>query len=198
MVEALLAADVVTPPPAPPPVSQAARPGVSTEPFLDLDVEKTFIPEAVLDLPTEATPDAPSRQASRWDVRLRSEPFIDLEPSLTPVGACPTLFLGIGGNAMQVLRRLRRRLHERFGSPTAVPVFRMLLLDTNAASLAEARAGDRAEAMNVDETVHLPLYAPEHYRGQTKDILRGSTRAGCTASRARCKRKACARSAASA
>jgi serine/threonine protein kinase len=84
----------------------------------------------------------------------------------------PTLFLGLGGLAGTTLRRLRRRLLLSFGTLGAVPTFRFLLLDTDRAGLRPPRAARSREGFESDETLHLPLYRPEHYRERSKDLLR--------------------------
>ncbi len=83
----------------------------------------------------------------------------------------PTLFLGIGGLAGRALRRLRHRLHLRFGDLSKVPVFGILLLDTDRTGLRSAQQGKPAEALAFDDTLLLPLYRPEHYRAKSRDLL---------------------------
>jgi serine/threonine protein kinase len=84
----------------------------------------------------------------------------------------PTLFLGIGGLACSTLKRLRRRLHQRFGKLSAVPIFRFLLLDTDRAQLRTAQQGEPGEALDAQETLLAPLRPTEQYRDQSKAILR--------------------------
>lgn len=95
--------------------------------------------------------------------------------STVPVGRSgirPTLFLGVGGTAATVLRRLRRRLHERFGGLDNMPVFRLLFVDTDAAELRAAQHGEASEALSVEEVLPAPLRPAEHYRGDSKSLLR--------------------------
>lgn len=92
-----------------------------------------------------------------------------------PVGEIslrPTLFVGLGGLAGATLRRLRHRLHFRFGSLASVPILRMLLLDTDRAGLRAAQAGDTRLSLRGEETMLVPLHKPEHYRADQKEILR--------------------------
>jgi hypothetical protein len=84
----------------------------------------------------------------------------------------PTLFLGVGGLACGTLKRLRQRLHDRFGDLAAVPVLRLLLLDTDRATIQRAHQGGPGEALTAAETLLAPLRPAEHYRDQTKDLLR--------------------------
>jgi hypothetical protein len=70
---------------------------------------------------------------------------------------CPTLFLGLGGLACWTLRHLRQRLHNRFGSLAAVPAVRLLLLDTDRAGIQLAQQGEAGEALELEETLLVPL-----------------------------------------
>jgi serine/threonine protein kinase len=87
-------------------------------------------------------------------------------------GLRPTLVVGIGGLARAALRRLRQQLEGRFGELETMPIFRMLLVDTDRAELRLARQGEAEEALTSSETLLTPLHAPEHYRGQAKTLLR--------------------------
>jgi serine/threonine protein kinase len=103
---------------------------------------------------------------------LRDLPPMEVQPG--EVGLRPTLFVGIGGTAGFVLRRLRRRLHDRFGSPDNVPVLQMLLMDTDQSSLAP-RSEARCE-LKPAETLALPLRKPQHYREESLEILQWLSR----------------------
>ncbi|HJT33005.1 MAG TPA: tubulin-like doman-containing protein, partial [Pirellulales bacterium] len=101
---------------------------------------------------------------------------ISLEPlepltALTETGLRPTLFIGLGGAAAQVLRPLRRRLHQRFGDRQSIPSFRFLLLDTDSTALRDAEQGDEGEVLESDETVYLPLRKPADYRAASDQLL---------------------------
>jgi hypothetical protein len=91
-----------------------------------------------------------------------------------PMG--PTLILGIGGTAGYVLRHLRRRFHERHGNIEEVPSLSMLLLDTNAQSLAAATHGEDSSSLNSQETIELPLRRPQQYRAESAKFLRWLSR----------------------
>jgi serine/threonine protein kinase len=103
---------------------------------------------------------------------LRDLPPMEVQPG--EVGLRPTLFVGIGGTAGFVLRRLRRRLHDRFGSPDNVPVLQMLLMDTDQSSLAP-RSEARCE-LKPAETLSMPLRKPQHYREESLEILQWLSR----------------------
>jgi serine/threonine protein kinase len=103
---------------------------------------------------------------------LRELPPLEVQPS--EVGLRPTLFVGIGGTAGFVLRRLRRRLHDRFGSPENVPILQMLLIDTDHSSLAP-RSEARCE-LKPAETLAVPLRKPQEYRDESLEILQWLSR----------------------
>ncbi|MBV9126128.1 MAG: hypothetical protein JO112_22480, partial [Planctomycetes bacterium] len=84
----------------------------------------------------------------------------------------PTLFLGLGGLAGWTLRRLRRRLQRRFGDLAAVPILRLLLLDTDRASLSSAHPEEPGESPSLDETLLVPLRKNDHYRQESRELLR--------------------------
>ena len=76
----------------------------------------------------------------------------------------PTLFLGIGQTATTVLRQLRRRLRERFGSDDMVPALRILCLDTDCRDLSAATSGQGSDTLTSREVLPVPLRKPEDYR----------------------------------
>ena len=92
-------------------------------------------------------------------------------------GIRPTVIIGIGGMAAHVLRRLRRRLQQRFGDRDAVPAFQLLLLDTDPQALRAAEQGDPDDALLPRETLYLPLRKPAEYRAASDKILGWLSRA---------------------
>jgi serine/threonine protein kinase len=99
------------------------------------------------------------------DTPISSGPTSGLQPR-------PTLFLGIGGIAGFTLRHLRQQLVGKFGSLTAVPFVRLLLLDSDPQALATVQQGDAAAALTSAETLLLPLHGPDYYRSKSKHLLR--------------------------
>jgi hypothetical protein len=89
-----------------------------------------------------------------------------------PRGFRPTLFVGLGGAAGAVLRSLRRRLSQRLGGTAALPIFQMLLLDSDRAGIRAAQQGGPDEALGPDETLLCPLRRPGHYRERARNLLR--------------------------
>lgn len=100
-------------------------------------------------------------------------PPLELKPD--EMGLRPTLFLGIGGTAGCVLRRLRRRLNDRFGSIAKVPILEMLLVDTDCKALGQA-ARDNRRGLDPAETLAMPLRKPQEYRTESLDILQWLSR----------------------
>ena len=88
----------------------------------------------------------------------------------------PTLFLGIGGTAGSIFRRLRRRLTYRFGSLGAVPAVEMLLLETDRKAVTVATRGDEAEALRHDEALAMPLRRPQDYHQESDALLKWLSR----------------------
>jgi hypothetical protein len=145
--------------PKPPPPRQMSREvlGLATvvdsEPLLAPTPKQTLVSQLpVSDLAESDIGDAPTQPGGASGLR-------------------PTLFLGIGGLAGLALQRLRWRLHGEFGDLRRLPIFRFLLLDTDRASLRQARQGAEGRALGPDEVLHCPLFPPEHYRDQSRSLL---------------------------
>ena len=88
----------------------------------------------------------------------------------------PVLFVGIGGTATHVLRRLRRRLHDRLGTMNTIPAIEMLLIDTDVKSLNRATDGEYGAALEGDERLPTPLRRSEDYRSTAENILASISR----------------------
>jgi len=86
----------------------------------------------------------------------------------------PTLLIGIGGTATRTLRRLKRRLRDRFDG--GLPSIQFLLLDTDLRSLGEAIRGDAGSALADVETLGMPLRSTRDYRNDARDALRWMSR----------------------
>ncbi len=96
-------------------------------------------------------------------------PHIDVRPG--EAGLRPTLFVGIGGTGGHVLRRLRRRLNDRFGDLSNVPVLQMMLVETDCHALRSHSGFEQGNDLSADETVVMPLRKPQEYRSETPEIL---------------------------
>jgi serine/threonine protein kinase len=122
----------------------------------------------------------PSSQSPHIECRTQAiarpepKPIVDLPPfqiGKDEVGLRPTLFVGIGGTGGLVLRKLRRRLNDRFGDLAKVPVFQMLLVETDCHALRGKSGVEQGSDLSADETVMMPLRKPQEYRTETPDIL---------------------------
>jgi eukaryotic-like serine/threonine-protein kinase len=83
----------------------------------------------------------------------------------------PTLFVGIGGIAGSVLCQIKHLFESRGETLGGNRHLQWLLLDTDRATLQEARRPNLAGRLVVDETLLMPLHGPEHYRPQLKELL---------------------------
>ncbi len=88
----------------------------------------------------------------------------------------PVLFLGIGGSATRVLRRLRRRIYDRLGATELIPAIEMLLIDTDVRSLNRATDGEFGSALDGNERMPMPLRRSEDYRATAGTILTSISR----------------------
>lgn len=88
----------------------------------------------------------------------------------------PTLFLGIGGLGTTTLRRLRHKLKEATGGRDAAPMLRFLAIDTDRSDLRPSsesiECSRQSTDLDYDETLYLPIQKPEHYKAQSREILR--------------------------
>lgn len=107
------------------------------------------------------------------------EPVVDLPP-IDPVapfaGLQPTLFIGVGGTGARALRRLRRRLRDRFGAETAVPMLQLLLIDTDSKGAYQATQGENGTALADNETMSLPLRNAAEYTAESRSLLQWLSR----------------------
>lgn len=108
-----------------------------------------------------------------FDLPPSDAALVDLPPlpfSAQAAMPVPTLVLGIGGAAGRVLSHLRGMIHEKHGGASALPAVQMLLLDTDARALSDVARPDEA-GLGPEETLHLPLRRPQHYREQSHQLL---------------------------
>ncbi|MEN1679790.1 MAG: tubulin-like doman-containing protein [Planctomycetota bacterium] len=107
----------------------------------------------------------PSDWANAQDAEL---PEFDIED----FSASPALFIGIGDGGGRVLRSLRRKLTQKFGADGVPPTLSMLLMDTDAKTLAAAtRGSERGAGLSRSETIALPLRRPQEYREKASHLL---------------------------
>lgn len=82
----------------------------------------------------------------------------------------PTLLVGIGRFGREALQALRCRVVDRFGSTAKLPIWRFLLLDTDAHELSRATIGPPEQTLSPQDTHHLPVPPVSHFR-RTRQAL---------------------------
>jgi hypothetical protein len=103
--------------------------------------------------------------------------LVDLAPvdlSTLDARCVPTVVLGIGGAAGKILAHLRRLIDEKNGG-SQPPGVRFLLIDTDSKALSEA-ARHQPSCVTPEETLHLPLRMPQHYRERSQLLLQWLSR----------------------
>lgn len=110
----------------------------------------------------------------RMSAVARNLPPLEIGPEET--GLRPTLFLGLGGTGGFVLRRLRRRLVDRFGDLGQMPAFRTLLIDSDSRALSQMARSDDRYALPASETLPMPLRKPQDYQQQSPEVLQWLSR----------------------
>jgi len=93
-----------------------------------------------------------------------------IEPAETTLRLRPNLFIGIGGTAAHVLRALRRRLLDRYGTLDGAAAIQFLLLDTDPTSLRDA-SNDRESSFPQRDTFATPLKQAKDYRNASQSLL---------------------------
>jgi hypothetical protein len=172
LIAALLTADSASPACASwdsaEPASQASAPaerraGPVTEFFgEELDARPREVTSSML-LPVDAIEDSPP---------------VALAPLALPMSdfaAQPTLIIGIGGAAGEVMKQIRTRMTKQFGDEP-LPAVQMLLFDSDPKSIAHAMQGDVRSALGPEETLSLPLRRPQEYRDQSTRLMRWLSR----------------------
>lgn len=161
--------------PVPPPAPAAAPPArMQAEVAGDLLAQATAVGNGSLLLPAVA----PEEPAAAWDITATAVPGPEESTPLASMAAIddsglrPTLFVGVGGLACATLRRLRRRLIDRFGSLAAIPILRFLLVDTDRNTFQQTTAMESPETLDRAEVLCTPLRKPEYYRPQSRELLR--------------------------
>jgi len=116
-----------------------------------------------------------SSQLRKVVASLAPAPVYDLPPlelMASDFGLRPTLIVGAGGTAGNILLSLRRRLYERFGSLDGLPAWDVLLLDTDRKQLGQSMQADAAYALSAPhQTLAIPLRRPQDYRSDSKKFL---------------------------
>ena len=81
----------------------------------------------------------------------------------------PTLVIGVGNSASQVVQRTKCRMSARHGEMDKIPAFRMLCVDSDRDALSQMSIGGNGDQIKVNETLSIPLRRSEQYR-QKKNL----------------------------
>ena len=152
---------VATMPTQPTPVAEyrKSRPGTMTQVFEDdlIDNPGEVSKSMMVEMPAVIEQEAIQIPA----MELKADGF---RPT-------PTLVIGIGGTAGDVLSQLRKRMNHRFGESNRVPAMQLLLLDTDKKSLLEKTHSTSGACLTGEETLALQLRRPQEYRDHSKRLL---------------------------
>jgi len=88
----------------------------------------------------------------------------------------PTLFIGVGRTATNVMRRVRIRMQQRLGDRAETPSIGFLCVDTDTDDLAHATRSEKPGALLPQETLAIPLRRSEEYRDDQEIDLRWLSR----------------------
>ncbi|HTU19254.1 MAG TPA: tubulin-like doman-containing protein [Gemmataceae bacterium] len=75
----------------------------------------------------------------------------------------PALVLGLGQLGLNVVQRLRRNLHLRFGGMDRLPHLRLMVLDTDPEVVRTATRGPDGARLSETDVLLAPLNRPSHY-----------------------------------
>jgi len=100
---------------------------------------------------------------------IESLPAIDLSGETAEYR--PAVFIGLGHTGGKTLTGLRRILEDRVGDLEAVPCLKMLLVDVDSRSLAQATEAPDGAALRGEDTFAIPLRHPHQYRDNSRQLL---------------------------
>src|SRR5262249_33351129 len=84
----------------------------------------------------------------------------------------PTLYVGMGGLAGQVLCRLKRRMARPLGNLSAAPFLQFLYLDVDRRAIRQRLSAPLSEAFAPDEVLLTALHPPAYYRDRAPQLRR--------------------------
>ncbi len=76
----------------------------------------------------------------------------------------PTIVIGLGNSASQVIRKVKQRIVARYGSLEPVPSFSLLCIDSDREALTKLSQDRDASSISAGETLAVPLRRSEQYR----------------------------------
>lgn len=122
----------------------------------------------------EEKPARPSpRLFPRVDSTIEEIEIPDCEHS-TATASVPTLFVGVGGIGVTMLRAIRNRANAH--DPEGVNALAWLRIDTERESLKDVLEGEYQDSLACEEKLHIPLRRPNQYREESQNLLRWVSR----------------------
>ena len=103
------------------------------------------------------------------DTRIVTLPPVEMERAEAEF--IPSLIIGIGSTGLQVLRHLRRRIHERIGIASEIPAVQLLAIDADADMIRHVSSLKSQECLQSAETLATPLKTSEEYRNTSQEHL---------------------------
>ena len=76
----------------------------------------------------------------------------------------PTIVIGVGATSNQIVKKIKQQLSIRFGSMDRLPAFRFACIDSDRNALMSLASKSESVALDLDETIPIPLRRPEEYR----------------------------------
>ena len=76
----------------------------------------------------------------------------------------PTLVIGIGSTANNVVKKLKQQFTTRFGGMGKLPAFRIACIDSDRNALMALASKSETVSLDLDETIAIPLRKAEAYR----------------------------------
>lgn len=135
--------------------------------------DRTHVPAAKAVRPNSCV-ETPSGEVGRMTVPAarRGPAPADLEPP--PSGPIqPAVVIGLGGLGLRTLGQLRRRLTDDLAPSDALPLIRLLGVDTDPAAIQGVSAGNTGHALQQNELLVTRLHRVSHYLkprdGKSKD-----------------------------
>ncbi|MCE9532024.1 MAG: protein kinase, partial [Planctomycetes bacterium] len=134
--------------------------------------------------PVEEPPETPRTELRfKRDESQVSSPAIELAPvretppEVTGAGALvPAVIVGIGQLGIDVVRKFRRQVVDRYGSFERLSNLRLICIDTDPDSLQAASASDSNSALAAGEVIPMRLNRASHYlkpRRNGRSIIEG-------------------------
>jgi eukaryotic-like serine/threonine-protein kinase len=102
--------------------------------------------------------------SSLHSVAVEAIPQRIAPPAITGDGILfPAIVIGLGNGGLQVLRRFRGQVFDRFGSIEKVATLRTIYIDTNLESTTQANSNECRPAFHANEIIPTRLNRPTHY-----------------------------------